>query len=170
MTEEEIRHYLHGNKRLNNPQVGLVTPQTDAKEERATYGYDPHIAPSLQFDSGRARVERLIEEALADGSLEVLRTALEELKRASGPFLEWTGKAERTSFEVPTVSLHVHERLDPATIIEAARRPETIAPIQGDLFDNPFVESPLREEIDFYKHERGWANRLVAGDSLLVHR
>ena len=28
------------------------------------------------------------------------------------PQLVWAGKAERTSFEVPTVSLHVHERID----------------------------------------------------------
>ena len=27
---------------------------------------------------------------------------------------------------------------------------------------------PLRSALDFYKHDRGWANRLVAGDSLLV--
>ncbi len=168
MTEEEIRHYLHRSKRLNNPQVGLVTPQTDAHEERATYAYDPHIAPALQFDSARATVERLIDDALADGRPEALRAALEQLKEAGGPFLEWTGKAERTSFDVPTVSLHVHERLDPATLLEAARRPDAPFQTQGDLFENPFTERPLREEIDFYKHERGWANRIVAGDSLLV--
>jgi len=33
------------------------------------------------------------------------------------PQLIWAGKAERTSFEVHTVSLHVHERIDPKTII-----------------------------------------------------
>jgi adenine-specific DNA-methyltransferase len=27
---------------------------------------------------------------------------------------------------------------------------------------------PLRDALDFYRHDRGWANRLVAGDSLLV--
>jgi len=27
------------------------------------------------------------------------------------PQLQWAGKAERTSFEVPVVSLHVHERI-----------------------------------------------------------
>ncbi len=27
------------------------------------------------------------------------------------PQLVWTGKAENTSFEVPTVSLHIHERI-----------------------------------------------------------
>ena len=32
------------------------------------------------------------------------------------------GKAERTSFEVDTVSLHVHERNDPATILAAVRK------------------------------------------------
>jgi adenine-specific DNA-methyltransferase len=30
------------------------------------------------------------------------------------PTLTWAGKAEHTSFEVPTVSLHVHERIDGA--------------------------------------------------------
>ena len=38
------------------------------------------------------------------------------------PRLVWAGKAERTSFEVPTVALHVHERIDPRTIIEGVRR------------------------------------------------
>ena len=31
-------------------------------------------------------------------------------------------KAEHTSFQVPTVSLHVHERIDPRTLVEAVRR------------------------------------------------
>src|SRR5216110_874576 len=38
------------------------------------------------------------------------------------PALQWAGKAERTSFEIPTVSLHVHERIDPRSILEAVRR------------------------------------------------
>ena len=38
------------------------------------------------------------------------------------PQLVWAGKAEHTSFEVPTVSLQVHERIDPKTIIEAVRK------------------------------------------------
>src|SRR5690606_23756006 len=32
----------------------------------------------------------------------------------------------------------------------------------------PFENLPLRDAIDFYRHEKGWANRLTAGDSLLV--
>ncbi|MCG2734985.1 MAG: hypothetical protein L6282_01195 [Candidatus Methanoperedenaceae archaeon] len=38
------------------------------------------------------------------------------------PSLQWAGKAEHTSFKIPTVSLHVHERIDPRTIIEAVHK------------------------------------------------
>ena len=38
------------------------------------------------------------------------------------PQLQWAGKAEHTSFEVPTVSLHLHEHIDPRTIIGATRK------------------------------------------------
>jgi adenine-specific DNA-methyltransferase len=34
------------------------------------------------------------------------------------PQLVWTGKAENTSFEVPTVSLHIHERIAPEAVIQ----------------------------------------------------
>jgi len=151
--------YMHKEKRRNNPDVGVVTPETDPDQARTTWAYDPHIDPALQFDSSRAQVERLIDDALEAGSermqafqqellawidhalagqdeaavREVVhnlrrrveetlpvpseREALEQLKRQSAPYLNWTGKAERTSFDVDTVSLHVHERIDPASIL-----------------------------------------------------
>ncbi len=76
-----IESYDHRDKqRVNNPPVGLVTPDTDPDAgARKVYAYDPHLDPQLQ----------------------------------------WAGKTEHTSFEVPTVSLHVHERIDPRSIIEA---------------------------------------------------
>jgi adenine-specific DNA-methyltransferase len=36
--------------------------------------------------------------------------------------LVWNGKAENTSFEVPTVSLHIHERITPEAIIRSIVR------------------------------------------------
>src|SRR4051794_20457656 len=123
-----IEQYSHSDKkRVNNPPVGLVTPETDQKEAKRTYAYDPHIDPSLQ----------------------------------------WAGKAERTSFEVPSVSLHVHERIDPRTIIEAVRRKNGNS-VQMSLFSAREMNPPLREAIEFYKHRHNWTNRLIAGDSLLV--
>ena len=83
------------------------------------------------------------------------------------PQLQWAGKAEHTSFEVPTQSLHVHERIDPRTIVEAVRKHNDDAGRQGSLFDQE-RKIPLRNEIEFYKHSHNWSNRLIAGDSLLV--
>ena len=128
-----IEQYDHkGKKRINNPPVGLVTPQTDPPvTSRKTYEYDPHLDPQLV----------------------------------------WAGKAEHTAFEVPTVSLHVHERIDPRTIIEAVRKRNGVPlkPIQGSfLFETREENPPLREAVDFYRHAHGWTNRLIAGDSLLV--
>ena len=129
-SQRSIEAYDHtGQERLNNPPVGLVSPDTDRYAGRRTYEYDPHLDPQLQ----------------------------------------WAGKAEHTSFEVPTVSLHVHERIDPRTIIEATRKRNGAGvETQGSLFELPEENPPLRSAIEFYQHRHNWSNRLVAGDSLLV--
>ena len=125
---KNIETYTHPDKeRVNNPPVGLVTPDTDKDAGKKTYAYDPHLDPQLQ----------------------------------------WAGKAEHTSFEVPTVSLHVHERIDPRSIIEAVRKQNSADP-QLSLFATPKENPPIRQAIEFYKHKHNWTNRLIAGDSLLV--
>ena len=84
------------------------------------------------------------------------------------PSLQWAGKAERTSFEIPTVSLHVHERIDPRSIIEAVRKKNGKDFEQLSLFNSRGENPPLREAIEFYRHAHNWSNRFIAGDSLLV--
>jgi adenine-specific DNA-methyltransferase len=79
------------------------------------------------------------------------------------PQLVWAGKAEHTSFEVEVVSLHIHERISTRAILDAVRRPQ---PPQLDLFGE--TPLPADKQIEFYKHEVNWANRLILGDSLLV--
>ena len=129
-TKDELTQYTHKEeKRLNIPQTGLVSAETDPINGRKKYIFDPHLDPELQ----------------------------------------WSGKTEGTSFEVDTVSLHVHERIDPLTIIEAVRNKEPES--QRSLFyyfENPENNLPIREAIEFYKHSEGWSNRLIAGDSLIV--
>jgi adenine-specific DNA-methyltransferase len=172
--ETQVISYRHSDRRKNNPEVGMVNESTDPYQPKTEWKYDPHLDPELQFDSQRAHVENLIDDALASGDEATMRAALEELKRLQSPYLNWAGKAERTSFEVDTVSLHVHERIDPASILSAVRKvmkgeKGKVAPTgQMGLFNASFENLPLRDAIDFYKHDKGWSNRLVAGDSLLV--
>ena len=78
------------------------------------------------------------------------------------PQLVWAGKAEHASFEVDTVSLHIHERVSTAAVLRAVRRED----VQRTLFSEP--QFSLDQELAFYQHEMDWANRLILGDSLLV--
>ncbi|MFO1305363.1 MAG: site-specific DNA-methyltransferase [Burkholderiales bacterium] len=171
--EAQIVSYRHSQKRKNNPEVGMVNAASDPDQPKTTWAYDPHLAPELEFDVRRAGVEKLIDNALASKDAKVMQSALEELRRLGEPFLTWAGKAERTSFDVDTVSLYVHERIDPASILAAVAKRVKSAKSGGPagqlgLFSAPFETLPLRHAIDFYRHEKGWANRLIAGDSLLV--
>jgi hypothetical protein len=78
------------------------------------------------------------------------------------------GRAKKEHTSVPTVSLHVHERIDSRTIIEAVRKRNGVPlkPAQGYFFESREENPPLREAVDFYRHPRGWTNRLIAGDFL----
>lgn len=83
------------------------------------------------------------------------------------PQLQWTGKAERLSFDVDAVSLHIHERVSTQAIVKAVKRNGgQLKDQQLALFADP--QLPLSEAVEFYQHDVNWANRLILGDSLLV--
>ena len=90
------------------------------------------------------------------------------------PQLQWSGKVEKNELEIDTVSLHVHERIDPKTLIEKLKSkseskvPQGSGQLELNFFDNPGFEKPLNKALQFYEHEQDWSNRLIAGDSLLV--
>jgi len=165
----DITQFKHKKKtRKNNPLVGLVSNKTEPlkTEKKKKYVFDEHLSPELQFDPKRAKIENIIDQGLS-GSKQEAKTALEQLRKMQEPYLNWTGKAERTSFEVPTVSLHTHEKIDSRAIIEQVRKTNAVNYEQLSLFKEEQI-IPENEAIDFYKHDKGWSNRLVAGDSLLV--
>ena len=92
------------------------------------------------------------------------------------PALQWAGKAEGMSFDVPTSSIHIHESIKPHSIIarvmkEYSETEEGQLPAQIGLFA---PETPAermrrrREAIEFYQHGVNWTNRLIAGDSLVI--
>lgn len=174
----QVLSYRHTDKRKNNPEVGLVNEASDPQQPKKQWAYNPHLDPVLNFDSSRAELENQVADALASGDPAVMKSALEEIQRRGTPYLQWAGKAERTSFEVDTVSLHVHERIDPMSILSAVRKggpgEKNAKPAddskmrQASLFEAPFENLPLRDAVDFYRHDKGWANRLVSGDSLQV--
>lgn len=92
------------------------------------------------------------------------------------PELQWAGKAEGTSFEVPTSSIHIHESIKPLNIIARVTKEYSKAEKgqlegQTSMFE---AETPAermrrrRESIEFYQHGIDWTNRMIAGDSLVI--
>ena len=86
------------------------------------------------------------------------------------PTLQWAGKAEGTSFTVPTSSIHIHESIKPHKIIKSVQTiGDTDVPMQMSLFETPVDRMKIRREaIEFYKHGKDWTNRMIAGDSLVI--
>ncbi len=133
---------------LMRPEVGTQA-QFKKKKVPQTYRYDSSLSPQLELD-GQNPARELGESQLSvvSSQLSVVRSqianareklsatdhgqlttdpldkaeeALRTLKSLSKPFLNWSGKAERLSFDVPTLPLFIHERLSTKAIIETLK-------------------------------------------------
>lgn len=152
------------------PDIGTQA-QFRKRKQPAKYSYDSSLAPVLDWDgqnSAREQGERLLREILEAPSLEAARDAARQLAGLSKPFLNWAGKAERLSFEVPALPLFVHERLSTSAILETLRghRHDAAQGTLFDLFGDP--ERSITDQI-LRPYEHGpWQNRMILGDSLVV--
>ena len=118
---------------LLRPDVGTQAQFRKKKKAGHLWRYDPSLSPALDWDGqnparerAEAKIAALQERiarfaasigegdagGIADGDLVVAREEIaaaraevDELQALSKPFLNWAGKAERLSFEVPTLPL-----------------------------------------------------------------
>ena len=121
-------------KSLMRPEVGTQA-QFKKKKPAKTYRYDSSMSPGLDWDAtnpAREEGEALIKKVLDAKTLEEAKAAASKLKSLSMPFLNWAGKAERLSFDVPTLPLFIHERLSTKAIIETLAGHKTDK--QEDMF------------------------------------
>jgi len=134
---KSAEEYRHEEEALLRPEVGMQA-QFRRKKAPRTYRYDSSLSPALDWDGqngarelGEWLLARIEEASRLDpphvfaepqrfGDVEVggLHDAVERLRALSRPFLDWAGKAERLSFDVPTLPLFVHERLSTKAILE----------------------------------------------------
>jgi len=190
-TAESYQH-----KTADSPMRPDVGTQAQFKKRKPpkTYRYDTSLDPSLSWDEGNGSrglgewlLARIVEAsrlpaphrysepqrlAGADGktlaTVRGLEDAVEQLSTIERPFLNWAGKAERLSFDVPTLPLFIHERLSTKAILETLKgHKREGVDSQLDLFGDPghsIVEQSLRA----YEHRDRWVNRMILGDSLAV--
>jgi adenine-specific DNA-methyltransferase len=185
--------YVHsGTEAVSRPAIGAA-PRFKAEKLPARYRFDSSLSPALDWDTNPSRevaafLMGCIEDAAslparqtfeeprtlrgADNSILVevtgLTDAVEQLRRLQAPFLNWSGKAERLSFDVPTLPLFVHERLSTKAIIETltAHRRRVSQADMFAMFADP--QRPMAEQVRAFEHRDQWVNRMILGDSLVV--
>ena len=175
------------------PEVGTQT-RFKKKLPPAKFRYDDSLAPAMEWDGQNPARDKgewllgLIEEAsalpaphhfspareLKNGEGEVvatvtgLRDAVAQLKAIGKPFLNWSGKAERTSFDVPSLPLFIHERLSTKAVLETLKGHKRDKQTDMfDLFGDP-QHSGTDQVLRAYEHRDQWVNRMMLGDSLVV--
>jgi adenine-specific DNA-methyltransferase len=166
----QAESYQHSEpKALMRPEVGTQA-QFRKKKPPQRYRYDSSLSPALDWDgqnSAREQGEALVKQILDAESLEQAKEAAARLKALSKPFLNWAGKAERLSFDVPTLPLFVHERLSTQAILETLSGHRRSHETQLALFADP-QHSITDQVLRAYEHQDQWVNRLILGDSLVV--
>ena len=177
--------YVHDEQAVLRPEVG-TQPQFRKRKQPQKYRYDDSLSPAMDWDGqnpgrevGEWLLSRIEEAARLDaphrfaalrkcGDVVIggLDDALAALKTLSAAFLNWAGKAERLSFDVPTLPLFVHERLSTKAILESLKAHERDRQMELQLFGDPQLS--LAQQLEAYEHTGGWVNRLILGDSLVV--
>ncbi len=174
------------------PEVG-VQGQFKKKKPPQKYRYDSSLAPALNWDGqnpareqgeallaelgrGLAQLDADLKQGLisvdprsaAAASLAQLEAVVRELKALSRPFLDWAGKAERLSFDVPTLPLFIHERLSTQAIIETLKSHRQDRQLDLiDVYGDP-RHSIAEQLTKAYEYLDEWRNRMILGDSLAV--
>ena len=171
------------------PEVGTQA-QFKKKLPPKKYRYDDSLSPVLEWDGqnpARERGEARIAKAEAElaearkklngkpetkeaaGHVAAAQKAIGELKAMSRPFLNWAGKAERLSFDVPTLPLFIHERLSTKAIMETLKghKRDKQHATMFDLFGDP-QHSIADQMLRAYEYRDKWVNRMILGDSLVV--
>ena len=190
---KNAQSYQHPDSDLAaRPEIGAQAHFKKAKPP-ANHRFDSSLAPALEWDGqnpSRERAEALIGEiadcglriadlskqaAFAERDREIdglrakIRDAESSLRKISGPFLNWSGKAERLSFDVPTLPLFIHERLSTAAILDTLKghkrdKQDTFLDAMFGSAERPLADQVLRA----YEYRDNWVNRLILGDSLVV--
>jgi adenine-specific DNA-methyltransferase len=166
-SKPETKDYRHTDeKRKNIPPAKIVAEGEVPKIKKAKYYYSPHLSPELRFDpTGKADRLMMVKEKASQYLTKDETELLDKALTNQQPWLEWAGKKEqydRGWFGVDPVALHIHERISTQAIVRAAMRED----LQRDLFADP--QLPYQKEVQFYRHDIDWANRLILGDSLQV--
>jgi adenine-specific DNA-methyltransferase len=144
---------------------------------RTTKQTGPTPVDSITHEDKRTNIPTADAHAFVDPAIEEVRKVRYARDESLDPQLVWRGKYppadEIAEGDLDLVTdappIYIQEKIDPRVLIEnlrrTAERPEDEPELT--LFDS-FDGLGGLDQVDFYKHDANWSNRMILGDSLQV--
>ena len=157
----EVSDLRHDEKRSNIPPAPVAAEGTTPLLGPLEIDVSPRQTPTLRHDDND-ELQILLEKAARVGLNKDEGARLAALVSVPQPQLSWAKKSEKSRLEIEPVALHIHERLSTQAILACAKKESP----QKSLFADD--EWDYETDLEFYRHDMDWANRLILGDSLSV--
>jgi adenine-specific DNA-methyltransferase len=142
---------------------------------RAAKGPTP--VDAIKHGDKRTNIPTADAHDLVDPSIEEIRKVRHTRDESLDPQLIWHGKypstdgrdGPATDLVTDAPPIYIQEKVDPRVLIENLRRTGSRPEEEPELalFDS-FDGLAELDQVDFYKHDANWSNRMILGDSLQV--
>jgi adenine-specific DNA-methyltransferase len=138
---------------------------------------EPTPVDSITHGDKRTNIPTADAHAFVDPAIEEVRKVRYARDESLDPQLVWRGKyppaVEIVEADLDLVTdappIYIQEKIDPRVLIENLRRTADKPEDEPELtlFESFDGLSGL-DQVDFYKHDANWSNRMILGDSLQV--
>src|SRR4051812_45861024 len=144
---------------------------------RNTKQAGPTPVDSITHGDKRTNIPTADAHAFVDPAIEEVRRVRYARDESLDPQLVWRGKYppadEIDTYDLDLVTdappIYIQEKIDPRVLIENLRRTAEKPEDEPELtLFETFDGLGGLEQVDFYKHEANWSNRMILGDSLQV--
>jgi len=137
----------------------------------------PTPVDSITHGDKRTNIPTADARAFVDPAIEEVRDVRYARDESLDPQLVWRGKyppADEIGDDNPDLvtdapPIYIQEKIDPRVLIENLRRTAASPEDEPELtlFES-FDGLDVLDQVDFYKHDANWSNRMILGDSLQV--
>lgn len=137
----------------------------------------PTPVDAIKHDDKRTNIPTADAHAFVDPAIEEVRRVRYARDESLDPQLVWRGKYgpadEIAEADLDLVTdappIYIQEKIDPRVLIENLRRTADKPEDEPELtlFDS-FDGLGELDQVDFYRHDANWSNRMILGDSLQV--
>jgi adenine-specific DNA-methyltransferase len=144
---------------------------------RRTKQAGPKPVDSITHGDKRTNIPTADARAFVDPAIEEVRKVRYARDESLDPQLVWRGKYPPTDESAESDAdliadappIYIQEKIDPRVLIENLRRTAASPEDEPELtlFES-FDGLDALDQVDFYKHDANWSNRMILGDSLQV--